>query len=105
MYGQEVDVAKGNTSDHGLVALVEDVFAFGTRQTAAEVATRAEIPPPAQVIASKFYQVTPQVLLVSPKPPVLSEPHLPRKELKTAAELAAMIELDPAQHPDCPQHG
>jgi len=28
-----------------------------------------------------------------------------RKELKTAAELAAMIELDLAQHPDCPKHG
>ena len=28
-----------------------------------------------------------------------------RKELKTAAELAAMIELDLAQHPDCPKNG
>ena len=34
-----------------------------------------------------------------------SEDALPQKQLKTAAELAEMIELDLAGHPDCPKAG
>jgi hypothetical protein len=49
--------------------------------------------------------MTTQVLLEPPKPPVSSKPLLPRKELKSAAELAEMIELDLAGHPDCPKNG
>jgi hypothetical protein len=77
-----VNVAKDDTSDHGLVGLVEDVFAFGKRQTAAEVKTRAEILIPKEVIPSKSYQVTPQVLLGSPRPPALSEPPPSREGIK-----------------------
>src|SRR6266478_5893714 len=35
----------------------------------------------------------------------VSEPRVSRKELKTAVELAGMIERDLAQHPDCPKDG
>jgi hypothetical protein len=38
-------------------------------------------------------------------PPQLSESRNQPKQLKTAAELAEMIELDLARHPDCPKAG
>lgn len=38
-------------------------------------------------------------------PPEASESDARQKQLKTAAELAEMIELDLARHPDCPKAG
>ena len=52
---------------------------------------------PIETTASRWLEVTAQVLSESPQPPLLSQP-LPRGELKTASE-AGMIELDLAQHP------
>jgi hypothetical protein len=40
-----------------------------------------------------------------PAPPQVSESRDQPKQLKTAAELAQMIELDLARHPDCPKAG
>jgi len=100
------DTGSGDSGDYGLIASAEDVFAFGRPQAATEVRpVTAEVLRPQEVIPSKPYHITTQVLLESPRPPVSSRPFLPRKELKSAAELAEMIELDIAQHPDCPKGG
>ncbi len=98
------DTSDDDTGDHRLIASAEDAFAFGKPQAAAGVRpVKAEVLSP--VIPSKPYHITTDVLLESPRPPAMSEPRVSRKELKTATELAAMIELDLAQHPDCPKHG
>ena len=99
-----MNVADDGTGDYGLIA--EDAFAFGKPRATAEARpVTAEVLKPAEAIASRPYRMTTQVLLESPKPPVSSKPLLPRKELKSAAALAGMIELDLAQHPDCPKNG
>ena len=99
-----MNVAGDDTRDHRQIASGKDVFAFGKPQAAGEVRPlEAEVLSP--VIPSRPYHITTDVLLESPRAPALSEPRVSRKELKTAAELAAMIELDLAQHPDCPKHG
>src|SRR5713226_2893283 len=93
-----------DTGDHRLIASAEDVFAFGKPHAAAEGRpVKAEVLSPMEVGPSKPYHITTQVLLESPRP--MSEPRVFRKELKTAAELAEMIQLDLAQHPDCPKNG
>ncbi len=95
-----------DTCDHRLIASAEDVFAFGRPHAATEVRpVKPEVLTPAEVVPSKPYHITTPVLLESPRLPALSEPRVSRKELKTAAELAAMIQLDLAQHPDCPKNG
>jgi len=100
------DTGDDDTGDYRLIASAEDVFAFGKPRAAAEVrSVTAEILRPAEVIASKPHHTTTQVLLESPRPPVSPKPLLPRKELKSATELAGMIERDLAQHPDCPRNG
>src|SRR2546428_418388 len=100
------DTSDYDTGDHRLIASAEDVFAFGKPHAAAEGRpVKAEVLSPTEAVPSKPYHITPQVLLESPRPPALSEPRVFRKELKTAAELAGMIQLDLAQHPDCPKDG
>ena len=100
------DTSDDDTSDHRLIASAEDVFAFGKPRAAAEVSpVKAEVLSPAEGNPSKPYHITTHVLLESPRPPALSEPRVSRKELKTAAELAEMIQHDLAQHPDCPKNG
>ncbi len=95
-----------DTGDHRLIASAEDVFAFGKPHAAAEVRpVKPEVVRPAEAVPSKPHPMTNQVLSESPRPPALSEPRVSRKELKTAAELAGMIQLDLAQHPDCPKNG
>jgi hypothetical protein len=49
--------------------------------------------------------LTVQVLSESPQPPLPSKPLPSRRELKSAAELAAMIELDLQHHPRSPGKG
>ena len=49
--------------------------------------------------------LTAQVLAESPQPPPLPMPSPTRREPKTAAELAAMIELDLQHHPQSPGKG
>jgi hypothetical protein len=101
-----MNVAKDFIGDHGLVASVEEVFAFGKPQTEAETATKAvQVITPAEVIPSKPHEITAQVLSESPRPPALPKILPQGKELKTAAELAAMIEFDLAQHPESPKKG
>jgi hypothetical protein len=103
---RKMNVADDGTGDYGLIASAEDAFVFGKPRATAEVTSNtAEVLRPTEVTPSKPYRMTTQVLLKSPRPPVWSKPLLPRKELKSAAQLAAMIELDLAQHPDCPKNG
>jgi hypothetical protein len=98
------DTSDDDIDDHRLIASAEDVFAFGKPHAAAEVSpVKAEVLSPTEVIPPKPDHT--QGLMESPRPPALSEPRVSRKELKTAAELATMIELDLAQHPDCPKNG
>jgi hypothetical protein len=101
------DTGDDDTGDYRLIASAEDVFAFGKPRAAADVRpVKAEgVLSPTEVIPSKPYHMTTQVLLESPRSPALSEPRVFRKELKTAAELAEMIQHDLAQHPDCPKNG
>lgn len=100
------DTGDDDTSDYRLIASAEDEFAFGKPQAAADVRPfKAEVLSPTEVIPSKPYHMTTQVRLESPRPPALSEPRVFRKELKTAGELAEMIQHDLAQHPDCPKNG
>jgi len=100
------DSRDDDPGDYRLIGSEKDVFAFGKPHPAAEVRpVKAEVLSPTEVVPSKPYHMTTQVLLESPRPPALSEPRVSRKELKTAAELAGMIELDLAQHPDCPKAG
>ena len=99
-------MSKDLASDLGLVAGVEDVFVFGKPHTTPEVTTKpAHDPMLAEVSPSKPDEATTQVLFESPRPQDAFKPVPRRRELKTAAELAAMIELDLAQHPDCPKNG
>ena len=42
---------------------------------------------------------------VSPASPEPGEAHAPQRQLKTADELAELIESDLARHPDCPKRG
>jgi hypothetical protein len=67
-----------------------------TRAISAKVIPTAEIAP---------YQITTDVLLQSPRPPETLKSLPQRKELKTAAELASMIERELARHPECPRNG
>ena len=100
------DTGDDGTGDHRLIASAEDVFAFGKPHAAAEVRpVKPEVMSPAEAVPSKPRSITNQVLSESPRPPALSEPRVSREELKTAAELAGMIQLDLAQHPDCPRNG
>ena len=100
------DTSNDDTSDYRLIASAEEVFAFGKPHAAADIRpVKAEVLSPTEVSPSKPYHITTQVLLESPRPPAFSEPRVSRKELKTAPELAEMIELDLAQHPDCPKNG
>jgi hypothetical protein len=100
------DTNGDDTGDHRLIASAEDVFAFGRPHATAEgTAVKPEVASPAEAVPSKPNHITTPVLLESPRPPALSEPRVSRKELKTAAELAGMIQLDLAQHPDCPKNG
>jgi len=106
MYVSGDDTSNDDTSDYRLVASAEDGFAFGKPHAAAEVRpVKPEVVSPAEAVPSKPHPMTNQVLSESPRPPALSEPRVSRKELKTAAELAGMIQLDLAQHPDCPKNG
>ena len=104
------DTSDDDASDYHLVASAEDAFAFGKPHAPAEVRpVKTEVLSPTKVSPSRPYHITTQTLLESPKPPALSESRVsrkePGKELKTAAELAEMIELDLSQHPDCPKNG
>lgn len=93
-------------SDYGLDGSVEEVFAFGRTQTKATSTTNAvQVITPVEVISSKPHETIAQVLADSPRAPDLPKALPPRKDLKTAAELAAMIEFDLAQHPDSPKTG
>ena len=90
--------------DDSLTAMIDEVFAFGRKQVSA--ATKPEglsvlvnpIPPPSDHINSEVELGSPALLLPNRAPNK-------RKESKTAAELAAMIETDLAQHPECPRNG
>jgi hypothetical protein len=97
------DTGDNDTGNHGLFASAEDVFVFAKPRATAEVTSvAAGVLRPTEAIPSNPYRMTTQVLSESPTSPASSKPSLPRKELKSAAELAKMIEVDLVQHPDCP---
>lgn len=99
--------------------------ASGPKQIPAELRTpRAEVIPPAslptkvtpdiiaaqprptaEMVTVKSNDVSTEVLLESPRPPELYKSLPQRRELKTAAELALMIEHGLARHPECPKNG
>ena len=83
--------------DRRLVALVEQVFAFGKPQAIMEVIA---LPKP-ETNNVPIIEVPAQMQSLAKAPKLQPE----RKTSKTAAELASMIELDLAQHPDCPEDG
>ena len=71
----------------------------------APVAT-SEPPAATEVIPPKMLDLTDRLLLESPRPPEVPKPvRRSSKQTKKAAELAAMIEEDLAQHPDSPKYG
>ena len=87
-----------NSSD-GLAAIVEEVFAFGKKQIGAVAKPKPlSIPPHSR-------QIDPDAALGSPVSSGSNRAPNTRNELKTATELAAMIEADLAQHPECPKSG
>jgi hypothetical protein len=61
-------------------------------------------PEPA-IIPPKVLEITDRVLLESPRSPDLPRSLPYGRQLKTAAELATIIERDLAQHPDTPKQG
>jgi len=86
-------------SNDGLAVIVEEVFAFGKKQVSAMAKPKAlSVPPHA-------YQINPDVALGSQVSSGSNRAPNTRNELKTAAELAAMIEADLAHHPECPKSG
>jgi hypothetical protein len=97
-YEWEIAMQSDQNSSEGLAAIVEEVFAFGKKQVSAMAKPKAlSIPPHSP-------QINPDAAL---EPVSLGSNRAPntRNELKTAAELAAMIEADLAQHPECPKSG
>ena len=76
-----------------------------TAQVAEPVTRTVQVVAPAEAIAPNPLEVTAQVLSESPRPPALPRTLPSGRELKTAAELAAVIELDLAQHPASPKQG
>ena len=87
-----------NSSD-GLAAIVKEVFAFGKKQVGAAARPKPLSIPP------HSHQIDPEAALGSPVSSGSIRTPNTRNELKTAAELAAMIEADLAQHPECPKSG
>jgi hypothetical protein len=104
MHLREIAMQSDQNSNDSLTAMIEEVFAFGKKQASA--ATKPEaLSVPVKPIPPSSHQIDPDVELGSP---VSSRPNRAsntRNELKTAAELAAMIEADLAQHPECPKNG
>jgi hypothetical protein len=91
-------------SNDVLAAMVEEVFAFGKKRVSA--ATKPEaLSAPVQLIPPHSNQISPDAALGSPVSSGSHRAPNTRNELKTAAELAAMIEADLAQHPECPKTG
>lgn len=109
-----VATARSNSQDSALVTYEvrspsQEVTAAATSTQLAtskvkfRAATRQPVEPKATT-ASKSQEVAAQILSNSAAPPV-SPPALPRKESKTAAELAGMIELELMQSPGSPAKG
>jgi hypothetical protein len=125
---------KRSISDHGLVSSSEEVFEFGQKQQPDNPAKDAPAKPPADIKLSQPqpsrpvaapapsepplskagaseplppepHEISAKVLSESPRPPAASRTLPPRKEVRRAAELAAMIAQDLSQHPDAPKQG
>jgi hypothetical protein len=79
--------------------MVEEVFAFGKKQLSSVAKSKGLSIPP------HSHQINPDAALGSPVSSGSNRAPNTRNELKTAAELAAMIESDLAQHPECPKSG
>jgi hypothetical protein len=58
-----------------------------------------------EIIPPKMLELTDRVLLESPWPPDAPRPVSRSRQLKTAAELAAILERDLTQHPNSPKQG
>jgi hypothetical protein len=104
MYQWDTKVADDDNSDDYKVTLAQQIFgraALIARRNPPEPRTNdvpdAEIPP----VAARDSPVHE----VSPASPESDEAHAQRRQTKTAAELAELIESDLARHPDCPKRG
>ena len=90
------------------ITLAEQIFAKDADlfrkplESRANVGVEAELPS-ASAVARDFPRSESSAQATSK--PGASEGALPQKQLKTAAELAEMIEHDLASHPDCPRAG
>ena len=96
-----------NDSDDDRITLAQQIFG-----KSAAVLGRKPLPPKAKDKAEAEVSSVPvktfpgsESSTPSASTSVANEDALPQKQLKTAAELAEMIELDLAGHPDCPQAG
>jgi len=92
-----------NSNDH-LTAMIEEVFAFGKKQVSAAT-NLEELSVPVKPVPPPSDQISPDVALGAPVPSSPNRAPNACKESKTAAELAAMIKADLAQHPECPKSG
>jgi hypothetical protein len=104
MYQRDAKVADDDNSDDYKVTLARQIFgraALIARRNPPEPKANdvvdAEIPPVAMRDSP--------VRAVSPASVEPDEAVVQKRELKTAAELAELIESDLARHPDCPRRG
>ncbi len=91
-------------SNDSLTAMIEEVFAFGKKRLSAVIKPES-LSVPVKLIPPPSRQIDPEVELGTPVPSDPNRAPNTRNKLKTAAELAAMIEADLGQHPDCPKSG
>jgi hypothetical protein len=98
-------VAEDDNGDDYKITLAQQIFGKAA-------ATFGRHPPEPRANEAPAARVTPVPLREAPagniSPPAVPKPIeavVSQRELKTAAELAELIESDLAHHPDCPKHG
>ena len=102
-----VNSAMANDSDDDRITLAQQIFG----KSAALLGRKPAPPKPNDKAEAEVSSAAAKTFpgSESSTPPAstsgASEDALPQKQLKTAAELAEMIELDLAGHPDCPKAG
>jgi hypothetical protein len=87
------------------VKVTREKISKSSEQTSAATAEPMQVAIPLEIDQPTLLDVTTQVLSESPQPPRLSKPSPQPREFRTAAELAAMIEMELAQHPQSPTNG
>jgi hypothetical protein len=105
--GRDSDVADSDNRDDHKITLAQQIFG-----KAAAIAGRhppgpkAKDGPEARIrLVATRDSLPGEASQPAPAIPEPAESIAPQRQLKTAAELAEMIELDLARHPDCPKNG